>query len=96
MAKPKGSQDSLPPAQPSYVLRGHREPIHALGFFRENSRLISGDAEGWIVVWDIYLKRPVAVWKAHQKSLLGVGSWGNDRIITWVKYLFLVVWRGSG
>ena len=72
----------LPPAQSSYVLRGHSAQIHAVHFLRDNLRLLSGDAEGWVVLWSIPIKRPVAVWKAHDNAILGLGSWDEDKIIT--------------
>lgn len=65
-------QGYLPPATPLYVLRGHAAPIHALGFFGQNSKLASGDADGWAVVWSVVTKRPVAVWKAHEGAVLEV------------------------
>ncbi|KAL5002023.1 WD40-repeat-containing domain protein [Aspergillus recurvatus] len=61
-----------PPATPTYILRGHSAPIHALQIFNQNLRLVSGDADGWIVVWDLIFKRPVAVWKAHEGAVLEV------------------------
>ncbi|KAI9375800.1 WD40-repeat-containing domain protein [Aspergillus egyptiacus] len=61
-----------PPATPTYILRGHAAPIHALQIFHNNLRLVSGDADGWIVVWDLVFKRPVAVWKAHEGAVLEV------------------------
>ena len=76
------SPQSLPPAQPAFVLRGHSAQIHALHFTQSNARLLTGDAEGWIVSWNLAFRRPVAVWKAHDNAILGVGSWGADRIIT--------------
>jgi hypothetical protein len=72
----------LPPAQPVYILRGHSAPIHAVVFFRSNTRLITADSEGWVVLWDVSTRRPVAVWKAHDASVLGAAPWGEDRIIT--------------
>ena len=75
---------ALPPATPAYILRGHSAQIHSLHFFRENLRLISGDADGWIIVWNMPIRRAVVVWKAHTSSVLGVGTWGNDKIITYV------------
>ncbi|EGC47488.1 WD40 repeat-containing protein [Histoplasma capsulatum var. duboisii H88] len=62
----------LPPATPTYILRGHGSPIHALRFYSGNSRLISGDAEGWVVVWNMRTKRAVASWRAHGSAILGV------------------------
>nr|POE72142.1 astra-associated protein 1 [Quercus suber] len=73
---------TLPPALPSYIFRGHEAQIHALHFFRQNLRLLSGDAEGWIVLWDLPIRRAVAVWRAHEATVLGLGSWRDDRIIT--------------
>ena len=60
------------PATPTYILRGHTAPIHALNIFSQNLRLVSGDAEGWIVIWDLVTKRPVTVWKAHEGAVLEV------------------------
>ena len=75
---------TLPPAQPAYILRGHSAQVHALHFCRGNLRLISGDADGWVVLWSIPIRRPVAVWKAHTATILGLGSWQDDKIITFV------------
>ena len=74
---------TLPPAQPVYVLRGHTAQIHAVHFYTDNLRLISGDADGWVVIWNVPIRRPVAVWQAHKDVILGVGSWGEDKIITY-------------
>ena len=76
----------LPPAQPAFILRGHSAHIHALHFTHGNTRLLTGDAEGWIVSWNLAIKRPVAVWKAHDNAILAVGSWSSDRIITCVQF----------
>jgi WD40 repeat protein len=73
---------SLPPAQPAYILRGHSTQIHSTEFMRSNSRLVTGDADGWIVVWGLAIKRPVAVWKAHEGTILGARAWGDGRLIT--------------
>lgn len=75
---------SLPAAQPAYVLRGHSAQIHSVSFMRFNSRLVTGDADGWIVVWNLATKRPVAAWKAHEGTIMGVRSWGSDKLITLV------------
>jgi hypothetical protein len=82
----------LPTATPTYVLRGHVSAIHALNFYHANSRLVSGDGDGWIVVWSLVTKRPVAAWKAHEGAILGVqavdfrqaGRGGETRVFTYV------------
>lgn len=78
------STELLPPAQPSFVLRGHSAHVHAVHFIQGNTRLLSADAEGWLVSWNLASKRPAAVWRAHAIAVLGIGSWGQDRIITCV------------
>lgn len=72
----------LPPAQPVYVLRGHAAAIHSIEFIRCNTRLITGDADGWVVLWDVVTKRPAAVWRAHENAILRNTAWGHDKIIT--------------
>ncbi|PQE10199.1 hypothetical protein CJF32_00000748 [Rutstroemia sp. NJR-2017a WRK4] len=83
------------PPQPSYVLRGHSHPIHATTFLRNNTRLLTGDADGWIVLWSTETRRAVAVWRAHEpgSSVLGMGIWGEEDIITHGKDNKLVVWK---
>ncbi|PWY84840.1 WD repeat protein, partial [Aspergillus heteromorphus CBS 117.55] len=65
-------QPRQPPATPTYILRGHSAAIHALQIFHQNLRLVSADGDGWIVVWDLVSKRPLAVWKAHDGAVLEV------------------------
>ncbi|RDW80529.1 hypothetical protein BP5796_05227 [Coleophoma crateriformis] len=86
---------ALPPAQPSYILRGHASQIHCACFIRSNKRLVSGDADGWIVIWSLDIKRPLAVWRAHEGAILGADTWGPDKLITHGKDNKLVVWRLS-
>ncbi|KAK0345111.1 Astra associated protein 1 Asa1 [Friedmanniomyces endolithicus] len=81
------------PAQPVYVLRGHTAQVHAVHFLRQNLRLLSGDADGWVVLWNVPIRRPVAVWRAHKGAVLGLGSWDDDRIITHGRDNRLCVWQ---
>lgn len=83
----------LPPAQPAFILRGHSAQIHALHFTPGNKRLLTGDADGWVVSWSLAYKRPVAVWRAHTNAILGLGSWEPDRIITHGRDNQLLVWQ---
>ncbi|KAL8901096.1 MAG: hypothetical protein Q9207_005368 [Kuettlingeria erythrocarpa] len=83
----------LPPPQPSFVLRGHSVQVHAVHFIQGNSRLLTADADGWLVSWNLSYKRPVAVWKAHETAVLGIRSWGLDRIITHGRDSRLAVWQ---
>lgn len=71
------------PAQPVYVLRGHSAQIHSLLFVRENERLVTADADGWVVLWKVATRRPVSVWKAHEGAVMRVAEW-RGRILTFV------------
>ncbi|KAI9788713.1 MAG: ASTRA complex subunit [Piccolia ochrophora] len=88
-------QPPLPPAQPVYVLRGHSAHIHVVQFIRSNARLLTGDADGWVVLWDVTSKRAVAVWKAHDAAILGFAEWSTDRILTHGRDNKLFVWQLS-
>ncbi|KAK3988213.1 ASTRA-associated protein 1 [Cladorrhinum sp. PSN332] len=81
------------PAQPKSILRGHKTQVHATAFVRNNERLLTGDSEGFVVVWDLTIMRPRAVWQAHTKAILGIAGWGRDRIISHGRDNKLVVWK---
>ena len=83
------STQNLPPPQPAFILRGHSVEVHAVHFTPENRRLLSGDADGWVVSWNLAWKRPAASWKAHSKAVVGLTSWGHDRVITCVTSYFI-------
>ncbi|RKL24495.1 ASTRA-associated protein 1 [Fusarium oxysporum] len=78
---------------PKSILRGHKSQVHTAAFIRSNERLITGDADGFVVLWDLTIMRPRAVWRPHEKALLGVGGWGDDKIITHGRDLKLIVWK---
>ena len=69
--------------QPKSILRGHRSAVHAAAFTHANTRLLTGDADGFVVAWDLTIMRPRAVWQAHAGSILGLCAWDSDRIITY-------------
>ena len=72
--------DSTP--SPKAILRGHNAQIHSATFIRGNARLVTGDAEGYVVLWDFTIMRPRAVWRAHESAILGVRGWGDDKVIS--------------
>jgi len=71
-----------PPACPTCILRGHASQIHCLQFVRQNSCLLTGDADGHVVYWDLSTTRPLEAWKAHNGPILGLAQWGHAAIIT--------------
>lgn len=84
------SQD---PAIPTFILRGHTAPVHALLFFSANGWLASGDSDGWLAIWSLASKRAAAVWKAHSGGVTGIKAWGRERLITHGRDHKLRVWR---
>ncbi|KAM0425140.1 hypothetical protein ACHAPT_009701 [Fusarium lateritium] len=78
---------------PKSILRGHKSQVHAAAFVRCNERLVTGDADGFVVVWDLTIMRPRAVWRAHEKAILGIRGWGDDKIITHGRDMKLIVWK---
>jgi hypothetical protein len=61
--------------------------IHPARTYRSNpccavSRLLTGDADGWVILWHTTSKRAVVVWRAHNHSILGFAAWAQDKIIT--------------
>ncbi|KAL9098183.1 MAG: hypothetical protein Q9163_006106 [Psora crenata] len=87
------SSPLLPPPQPTFVLRGHSAQIHALHFTPSNIRLLTADADGWVVSWNLAYMRATAAWRAHSNAILGLGSWGSDRVITHGRDNRLLVWQ---
>lgn len=92
VAQPEG--DSIPP-QPKSILRGHKAQVHAAAFVRSNERLLTGDADGFVIAWDLTIMRPRAVWHAHENAILGIAHWGTDRVITHGRDNKLIVWQLS-
>ncbi|KAI8631919.1 WD40 repeat-like protein [Xylariaceae sp. FL1651] len=80
-------------ARPKSILRGHRAQVHVTAFVRQNQRLASGDADGFVVLWDLTIMRPRAVWRAHTNAILGISGWGDDKVITEGRDNRLVVWK---
>ncbi|KAF2143902.1 uncharacterized protein K452DRAFT_247403 [Aplosporella prunicola CBS 121167] len=86
-------QAHIPPAHPAYILRGHAAPVHATRFVRANARLLTADADGWVVLWGTATRRAVAVWRAHQGAVLGLGELGAENFVTHGRDSHLCVWH---
>ncbi|KAI0860367.1 WD40-repeat-containing domain protein [Xylaria cubensis] len=80
-------------AQPKSILRGHSTQVHVTTFIRRNERLASGDADGFVVLWDLTIMRPRAVWHAHTGAILGISGWGDDKVVTEGRDNRLIVWK---
>ncbi|KAG8417928.1 Astra associated protein 1 Asa1 [Metarhizium acridum] len=82
-----------PIPSPKFILRGHKAAVHAATFIRRNERLVTGDSEGFVVLWDLTIMRPRAVWRPHENAILGVRGWGEDKLITHGRDHKLIVWK---
>ncbi|GAB1318630.1 Astra associated protein 1 Asa1 [Madurella fahalii] len=81
------------PAHPKSILRGHKAQVHAAAFACGNERLLTGDADGFVVSWDLTIMRPRVVWQAHTNAILGIAGWGRARLITHGRDNKLVIWK---
>ncbi|KAH6563709.1 hypothetical protein BASA50_005619 [Batrachochytrium salamandrivorans] len=51
-----------------FTLRGHQSELTALSFLPDHGgapMLVSGDASGWLFLWDLKFRRPICSWQAH-------------------------------
>ncbi|CAG8503430.1 1634_t:CDS:10 [Ambispora leptoticha] len=60
---------------PEYIFRDHTDQINVLKFYRNNKRLLSGDAEGNIIIWDMKIRRPILKYRAHREGILNISTW---------------------
>ncbi|KAG9781389.1 hypothetical protein KCU88_g3398, partial [Aureobasidium melanogenum] len=81
------------PAVPTYILRGHEAAIHALHFYGNNAYLVSGDSDGWLVIWSLTTKRPLAVWKGHDAGVMAIHHWTDEELISHGRDHKLRVWQ---
>lgn len=93
MSNQDQDQDPSLPPQPKAILRGHKAQVHAAAFIRSNQRLLTGDADGFVVAWDLAIMRPRVVWQAHMGVILGIAGWASDKIITHGRDNKLIVWK---
>ncbi|KAG2083532.1 WD40-repeat-containing domain protein [Suillus cothurnatus] len=82
---------ALPPPSPIHLLRSHSSAVNTLFISTDNERIYSGDSSGQAVVTSTRSLRPLASWKAHTDSLLGIEEWGFQ-IITHGRDNKLHVW----
>lgn len=64
------------------TLRAHSASVRALNFAGGGASLISGDEDGWVVIWNLHIRRPTAIWRAHSHALLAVQSRGPHEALT--------------
>jgi len=84
--------------QPSCVLRGHRKDVTAVKFapwtdHHEHPVLLSGAADGELLVWSLYTHRSVASTTAHAgHPVLGIHAIGGSHVLTQGRDGFVRTW----
>ncbi|KAI0084045.1 WD40 repeat-like protein [Irpex rosettiformis] len=79
---------------PSHLLRTHLASVNCVSFSPDNERLYSADASGNVVVTSTRSFRPIAQWRAHTDSILGVEEW-EGQVITHGRDNKLHVWTST-
>lgn len=69
-----------------FSLRGHKAPVSCVASYRND--IVSADRDGWVVWWNLRLKRPHALWQAHtapiitlESTHLGLVTHGKDSAV---------------
>jgi WD40 repeat protein len=60
------------------VLDGHREWVYALALSGDGKRVLSGDAQAQVLVWDLASGKPVAKWSGHPWNWVVAASLSPD------------------
>lgn len=61
-----------------HILEGHRDWVYALGLSADGKRLVSGDAQSQVIVWDLAGRKPVAKWSGHPWNWIVAASLSPD------------------
>ncbi|GEQ71940.1 hypothetical protein JCM33374_g5626 [Metschnikowia sp. JCM 33374] len=71
---------------PKFSLRAHKAALTCI--ITHQDKLISSDRDGWIIVWNLASRRPMALWRGHDGHILtlkstsmGLISHGRDSMI---------------
>lgn len=72
--------------------------MRTLHVSRTGLQLVSGDDEGFVVLWSLETRRPLAIWQAHSNALLTTRFWQNSSapdslIVTHARDNKLRIWR---
>ncbi|KAF9514936.1 hypothetical protein BS47DRAFT_1376400 [Hydnum rufescens UP504] len=81
----------IPPPSPFHIGRSHSTQVNALHFSRDNERLYSGDGGGLIACTLTRTFRAIAVWAAHNDTILTINELDGN-IITHARDNKLHVW----
>uniref|UniRef100_A0A060TBH1 ASTRA-associated protein 1 n=1 Tax=Blastobotrys adeninivorans TaxID=409370 RepID=A0A060TBH1_BLAAD len=60
------------------ILRAHPFATSCVEFAPNGLTLVSGDEGGWVFWWDLLSRRPLAIFRPHEKALVTVRLWYKD------------------
>ncbi|KAG5519253.1 hypothetical protein PMAC_002341 [Pneumocystis sp. 'macacae'] len=78
---------------PVYIFRGHEVQISYIYFFKKNENLATCDANGWIIIWNTFTRRPIIAWRAHLESILTCYYWSENYFITHGRDNKVYIWK---
>lgn len=83
-----------------WSLRGHLNPISTivqndLATSNEQDYLITTDEQGWIIIWNVSLRKPKYVWKGHDKLILSCKVIEQHFLLTHSKDSEIKIWNIS-
>ncbi|HJT35580.1 MAG TPA: hypothetical protein VJ783_26365, partial [Pirellulales bacterium] len=82
-ATPNDGPPTIDALRPTMDLGGHAAPVTCLSFDSDGRRLVSGDQQGTVVVWDAANRSAGLVTSRHDKSVWAVAfASGDQRIAT--------------
>ncbi|KTW27118.1 uncharacterized protein T551_03112 [Pneumocystis jirovecii RU7] len=79
--------------RPLYIFRGHEVQISYIHFFKKNKNLATCDANGWVIIWNVFTRRPIIVWRAHLDSVLTCHYWNDNYFITHGRDNKIYIWQ---
>ncbi|ODV77652.1 uncharacterized protein CANTADRAFT_37400, partial [Suhomyces tanzawaensis NRRL Y-17324] len=78
----------------SFSLRSHGAAVSAMDSNTSSgATFISADSDGWVIWWNISIKRPILKWKAHQSKIISVKLLGHERVITQSRDSSVKIWQ---
>ncbi|KAK9479021.1 WD40 repeat-like protein [Lipomyces japonicus] len=77
----------------SATLRAHNSPITSVAFHADNTRLVSGDEEGWVIQWSIITRRPMSIFRPHRGVILALHWLKDDLLLTHARDNKIYVFR---
>lgn len=77
-----------------FTLKGHGVLVTASCLFGGNT-LVSGDENGWIILWNLNTRRPLGVWKAHDERIITLQAMDKTHLLSHGRDSRIRIWTMS-